>query len=124
MKCQRCGLCCVTMPVAINVRGRARMKPGDVACPHLSFEGTVASCAVHDQPFFSKPSCPCHVYGNGSIDPDFYPKLGKPCSVGALIQGRGGLLVLRHDFQRLLSQSIEEREEACPDICPWAEATE
>jgi hypothetical protein len=55
MLCQRCGLCCYTMGVAImyEVRDRGLMgvwKRDYEACPHLSFDGVTARCAVHDRP--------------------------------------------------------------------------
>lgn len=82
MNCVRCGTCCITMPVAIRVGDRWKMKPGDVECPYLekSPEGRV--CSVHDEPWYK--DTPCFVYGNSYIDPDFFHKRGKDCLVGVL----------------------------------------
>ena len=76
------------MAVIINVDGSAIGK-GDGACPHLRFEGNKAICAVHDEPWYK--GSPCDVYGNPDFDPDFECKRGRPCSVGKMIQERGGL---------------------------------
>ena len=97
------------MPVAINVNGRVLLK-GDGRCPHLSFNGTTASCAVHDKPWFKKS--PCFAYGNADIDPDFASKKGRPCAVGALIQSRG-LLATRPGYAEPLK--VEDLE----DVGPW-----
>jgi hypothetical protein len=100
------------------------MKPADVLCPFLSFEGAIASCAVHDQPFFAKPNCPCHVYGNSDIDPDFYHRKGKPCIIGKIIQERGGLVTCRPFPQETLASPIEERGKLCEDLGPWPKEEE
>lgn len=68
-------------------------KPGYKACPHLSFDGMLASCAVHDRPEYL--GCPCWVYGNGSVDPDFAHRRGRPCRVGEMFLKDGGYLNLR-----------------------------
>jgi len=92
MLCQRCGLCCFTMDVAILVDAddglKVAWKPGGQACPHLSFEDTQAGCAVHARPEFK--GSPCWTYGNSDADPDFAHRKGKPCRVGELIQQGGG----------------------------------
>ena len=89
MICQRCGSCCVTMAVVIRVGDNAMMHPGGAMCPHLSFEGPLAACAVHDEPWFK--GTPCDIYGNPDYDPDFANKRGRPCPVGKMIQEKGGL---------------------------------
>lgn len=65
------------------------MKPGGESCPHLSFEGVTARCAVHDRPEYE--GSPCWTYGNSDVDPDFIVKRGRPCQVGLAVLGRGGL---------------------------------
>jgi hypothetical protein len=112
--CQRCGLCCVSMGVIINLKGKAVHKPGDARCPHLSFEGTTAKCAVHDQQFFKES--PCHTYGNGVIDPDFYHKRGKPCPIGELIQSKGGLFAVHGEKYGRVLNADDLR-----DFGPWPE---
>jgi hypothetical protein len=97
------------MPVVINVNGRALLK-GEGLCPHLKFEGSVASCAVHDEPWFKKS--PCYAYGNADIDYDFLAKKGLPCAVGVLIQAKGGLKVMRPDMRQLTAEELE-------DAGPW-----
>ena len=66
----------------------AAWKPGGMSCPHLSFDGVEASRAVHDRPGYEES--PCWTYGNSQVDPDFVPKRGRPCPVGAEIRQRGG----------------------------------
>jgi hypothetical protein len=89
MICQRCGHCCVSMPVVIpSGNGMEGLwKPGGVVCPHLSFEGRVASCAVHHLPQYE--GSPCHIYGNSDYDADFLPKRGLPCLVGRMLLNSG-----------------------------------
>lgn len=92
MLCQRCGNCCVTMPVVIlspgaNGEHQAVFKSAPMVCPHLSFAEGRASCAVHDLPEYQ--GSPCHIYGNASYDPDFLCKRGKPCQVGLLLLASG-----------------------------------
>lgn len=92
MICQRCGTCCLTMMVIVPVKEdgqwMARMKPGDKRCPHLSFDGSQASCAIHDDPIYT--DSPCWRYGNSEVDSDFWNKRGQPCPVGQTIQEAGG----------------------------------
>ncbi len=88
MICQRCGSCCIGPFVVIRIGDRLAGKPPGKACPHLSFKNGEATCAVHDQPWFTE--MPCHVYGNSELDPDFLPKKGKPCRVGQLVRSNGG----------------------------------
>ena len=83
MICQRCGCCCITMPVVICIDGRAKFKPDGVQCPYLSFEGNVASCSAHDEPWFQKS--PCFTYGNPDLDPDYAGTRNRPCRVGELM---------------------------------------
>jgi hypothetical protein len=65
---------------------RAFLKPGNVGCPHLSFAGREASCAVYDRKEYA--GSPCWVYGNSDVDPDFEMKRGKPCIIGKFYRGR------------------------------------
>lgn len=111
MICQRCGLCCVTMPVVINVDGRAKAKIHDVACPHLEL-GKQAVCKAHEEPWYE--NSPCHTYGNSYRDPDFFPKRGRPCPVGSKIMQTGGLRVL---FPQLRWAKPSELE----DLDAWPE---
>lgn len=111
MICQRSGNCCLTMPVVIRVGDRAKLKPGGVVCPHLSFDGTEASCGVHDEPWYK--DTPCYVYGNPDIDPDFAVKRGRPCMVGQYIQQRGGLKVVNPQAANTIA--AEDLE----DLGPW-----
>ena len=67
---------------------RTAWKPGSKACPHLSFDGVQASCAVHNRPEFG--DSPCWVYGNSDVDPDFAHRKGRPCRVGAMFLEKGG----------------------------------
>jgi len=101
------------MHVVIRVGDRAKMKPGGVACPHLSFDGTEASCGVHEEPWFE--GTPCHTYGNSDVDPDYFSKRGRPCMVGKYIQERGGLKVTNPDASKTVTG--EELE----DLGPWPE---
>jgi len=91
MLCQRCGHCCVSMPVVILSLGeegpQAVFKDGNVICPHLSFTDGLACCAVHGLPEYQ--GSPCHIYGNAAYDPDFLLKQGKPCPVGLLLLASG-----------------------------------
>jgi hypothetical protein len=93
MICQRCGNCCITMAVVIRIEDKAVLKPEGRQCPHLSFEGSQACCAVHGESWFK--GSPCHIYGNSNYDPDFLPKRGKPCPIGKLFQEHGGLSAKR-----------------------------
>lgn len=72
---------------------QAALKPDEVACPHLSFDGVEASCAVHDRPEYK--GSPCWTYGNSDVDPDFAAKRGRPCQVGIMMKSRGGVVALR-----------------------------
>ena len=74
---------------------KAAWKPGFVACPHLSFDGIQARCAVHDRPEYE--GGPCWTYGNSKVDPDFLPKRNKPCQIGLSFLANGGLCKLRPD---------------------------
>lgn len=88
MICQHCGICCIDMPVIINVGGSCMAK-GVGACPHLSFKGNKTSCAVHEEPWYK--GSPCDTYGNSDLDPDFINKRGRPCPMGEAVQKAGGL---------------------------------
>ena len=89
----------VIIPVKENGEWRAKMKPDGMPCPHLSYEGTKASCAVHDEPIYE--GSPCWVYGNGLIDPDYAATRGRPCRVGEMYQKDGGLKKARPDLFQL-----------------------
>ena len=112
MICQRCGSCCVNMPVIINVGGSAMAKMMG-ACPHLSFKGNEARCAVHEEPWFK--GSPCYAYGNPDLDTDFENKRGRPCPVGEMIQKEGGL-PMEH------RKPIPLEELKC--MAPWPECGE
>ncbi len=88
------------MDVAIIVDGDDGLgvawKPGGQACPHLSFDGTQALCAVHDRPGYV--GSPCWTYGNSDADMDFAHRKGKPCRVGEMIQRGGGCAVIHPDI--------------------------
>lgn len=105
------------MPVVILViteRGerRVRHKPGGVPCPHLSFEGSTASCAVHELPEYK--GSPCWTYGNSDVDPDFFSKKGRPCLVGKHVKKAGGLTVLQPEAMKI-KVSIDDLE----DLGEW-----
>lgn len=95
MICRRCGLCCFNMWVVIRIGDKAIAKPGDICCPHLTFDVRTkqAACAVHDKPWYK--DTPCFVYGNPDLDPDYEPKRGQPCRVGQMIIEHGGLSAVR-----------------------------
>ncbi len=104
MICQRSGYCCVEMFVVIRDSDQVRLKPAGVACPHLSFEGTTAFCAVHDEPWYKKSGC--YFYGIKM------PK--QPCIAGKKIQEQGGLVALRG-----LPQTVEmDQLSLPPDVHP------
>jgi hypothetical protein len=106
MICQRCGLCCATMSVPINVKGHALLKPGGLLCPHLTFDGTQSTCAVHAEPWFKQSAC--HIYGNSHIDIDFYNRRGQPCRLGELIQKSGGFRKVRPDIPQASVEDLED----------------
>ncbi len=108
MICQRSGHCCVEMFVVIRDGGQLRLKPAGVPCPHLSFDGPTAFCAVHDEPWYKKS--PCYFYGNPDIDPDHAGMPKKPCMVGKYIQKQGGLVALRG-----LPQTVQMEELSLPE---------
>lgn len=113
MICQRSGRCCFSMDVVIRIGDRAKLKPGGVLCPHLTFDGVMASCAVHQEPWFKET--PCHVYGNPDIDPDYYHTRNRPCRMGEAIQQNGGLFkVFPNDEHKTIK--AEELE----DLGPWS----
>lgn len=68
-------------------------KPAGVQCPNLKFDAEKkASCAVHDEPWYSET--PCNTYQNADIDYDFALKKGKPCMLGPMAaKSHGGDLV-------------------------------
>jgi hypothetical protein len=119
MLCQRCGLCCYTMGVAImyEVRDRGLMgvwKRDYEACPHLSFDGVTARCAVHDRPEYK--GSPCWTYGNPDVDPDFASKRGRPCMVGEAVLEQGGLYKI-HPKARQVAMELQI-------LGPWPEPEE
>ena len=114
MICQRCGNCCLTMFVVIRDRDTLILNPADVLCPSVTWEVTKATCAVHEEPWYNKS--PCYVYGNHLVDPDFACKAGKPCGVGAMIQRKGGLHVVKCEFPQARMEDLEVVTEADPDM--------
>lgn len=108
MICQRCGNCCFSMFVVIREGDRYRAKPGQILCPYLTWEGTKATCLVHEEPWYK--DTPCHTYGNSKIDPDFYCKAGKPCRIGLSFQQQGGLVKLRGPIEKANMQDLEVLE--------------
>jgi hypothetical protein len=99
----------VIVPVPAFDGLRARLKPGDAKCPHLSFdENLEASCAVHDIPEYE--NSPCWVYGNPDADPDFEVKRGRPCPVGQFLRSGGG-----DHTAGLATIAVDELE----DLGPW-----
>jgi hypothetical protein len=104
------------MPVVIQSHEengvRAKMKPGGKACPHLSYEGSEASCGVHDKPEYK--GSPCWIYGNPDVDPDFAAKRGRPCLVGKLVKDRGGSLKMLPSLEWAKMEELE-------DLGPWQE---
>jgi len=104
----------VIIPVKENGEWRAKMKPGYQMCPHLSYDGSEACCAVHDEPIYD--GSPCWTYGNSDVDPDFIPKKGRPCPIGQLHQANGGL----QDSELVRAGAPQELE----DLGPWPEAGE
>ncbi len=121
MICQRSGNCCYTMPVQImgerNGKLRVLYKPGGKLCPHLSYDGPKASCAVHARPEFR--FSPCWIYGNPDVDTDFEPMRGRPCGVGAMFQRRGGLPIVD---PRRMQDTI--KLEGLEDLGPWKDVKE
>ena len=116
MICQRSGSCCITMMVIIPVKEdgewRAKLKPGNLPCPHLSHEGTEASCAVHEEEIFA--GSPCWIYGNGLVDPDYAHTMTRPCMVGKMYQDSGGLKAVRPDLFQIRSVPSAELEDLGP----------
>lgn len=90
----------VIIPVKENGEWRAKMKPDGMPCPHLSYDGTKAACAVHDEPIYE--GSPCWVYGNGLVDPDYASTRDRPCRVGEMYQRAGG-------FQKTRPQLFQVR---------------
>jgi len=85
MKCQRCGYCCIALPVVIiqeEVDGELCLyyKPTGKRCPNLVAMGVEVVCKIHDKPWYS--STPCFRYQNSDVDPDYFNQKGKPCAVG------------------------------------------
>jgi hypothetical protein len=78
----------VVIPIYTPEGVQAGLK-GDGMCPHLSLEGTKATCGVHDKPEYE--GSPCWTYGNSEVDTDFISKRGKPCRVGLAVLKGGGL---------------------------------
>jgi Fe-S-cluster containining protein len=64
MKCLRCGYCCIHYNVIIVKPGYKRItrasliyKPGGQHCPHLVFNKAIATCVIHDKPFYKRTPC-------------------------------------------------------------------
>ena len=71
MICQRCGYCCVHLDVNIvdpravlpgvdidpGKRDVWVLKPKGQRCPHLSFQGGLAVCAIHVMPCYKGSPC-------------------------------------------------------------------
>ncbi len=88
MQCLRCGYCCcfydviIIIPAAINDLGEADLdnpesfghKKSGEACPHLRWEGDIASCRIHDLPWYSETPCFDFTQIEESID--------SPCRLG------------------------------------------
>jgi hypothetical protein len=111
MICVRCGHCCFSMPVIINVNGRAKMKPHDTPCPHLELSGEDATiCKVHGEPWYE--GSPCHTYGNSDVDPDFAHKKGRQCLVGLAVKEQGGM-------KKLVDMTWRPNVEDLQDLGEW-----
>ena len=73
--CKRCGYCCIYLDVVIMrlVEGespRYYFKPNDHHCPNLTFDGAIASCAIHEDKLYE--GCACHRHNNQEYDPDIW----------------------------------------------------
>jgi len=71
--CKRCGYCCIYLTVVISrpvPDGTLQYyyKPNDLHCPHLTFEGPQAKCAIHEHAAYKE--CPCDLHNNWVYDPD------------------------------------------------------
>lgn len=81
MKCIRCGYCCFAFDVIIvkpeniddfdpdgdeSEMSKLMHKKGDTICPHLKLDdGDIATCKVHDKPWYKTTPCYYHtVIGN------------------------------------------------------------
>ena len=76
MICLRCGRCC-SFPVGVvkpeyvdvftldadskDLDKWTMWKSQDMICPHMTWDGNIAICAIHDRPWF--PDTPCGRHG-------------------------------------------------------------
>ena len=108
VRCLRCGACCFSRAVVIRRGARAALQPAEVRSPYLSFDGTAAVCAVHDEPWFARSACSGH--GRRGVD---RRAAGCPaCGVGSLILSS---LPLRFALRGAPCATLEELEE----LGPW-----
>jgi hypothetical protein len=108
--CQRCGACCFSMTIAIRLGERAVRKPADRLCPHLCFDGPVALCVVHAEPWFSRTRC--HSYGGLDAENDCEVARDVPCSLGVLVRSTRSLRDRLRHAPRASPQDLE-------DLGPW-----
>ena len=102
MICLRCGYCCINSDVIIVKKGVMEIpgdvpvdeldkylehKPSGVACPYLSFEGTVASCEIHDLEVYKDSPCDRH----GQIEGK-----GAKCRMGRFVLERNLLIMKKN----------------------------
>jgi hypothetical protein len=116
--CQRCGACCYGTTVVIRVDDGAYLKPTAVLCPHLRFELrfngsdlTVATCAVHDEPWYCDTSC-C-ACGDPEKDPSRAFARARPCALGSLVMATPSLRAALRDGPRADPRRLEY-------LGPWA----
>lgn len=111
MICQRCGNCCSFCVGIITKDKRLLWKPDGVLCPHLSWDGSKAVCAVHELPAYKGSAC--DIYGNPEYDVDYMGTENRPCRVGTEIQKKGGLKVTHpHLFEnRVELDDLEDLKE-------------
>ena len=65
------------------------LKPADLLCPYLSYAGPVATCAVHDEPWFVRTAC------HGNPGRDLHPRAAgsAACGLGTLVLSTPSLRV-------------------------------
>jgi len=92
--CQRCGYCCVHLDVNIADPGSVTsgedidpgknwvwvLKPKGQRCPHLSFQGDLAVCAIHAMPCYK--GSPCDQFEQFGLEDDL-------CVLGAYFRAAG-----------------------------------
>ena len=96
MICLRCGYCCINYDVIIPKKGVLRIpknpsiKDGDkyvewkksgVPCPHLTFKGKKANCAIHNLKVYK--DCPCDRHGQ------IEAKKTNVCRMGEFVLSKG-----------------------------------